>query len=77
LLREKMSKTKKGAKGPGYEYWSKRPCAGDSPGRKTKKITHKKERLANKLTQDQVLDGKEQRHEDEVRDFDKYDDEST
>ena len=43
-----MSRTKKGAKGPGYEYWSKRPCAGDSPGRITKKITHKKERMSNK-----------------------------
>jgi hypothetical protein len=43
-----MSRTKKGAKGPGYEYWSKRPMAGQSPGKETKKLTHKIERLENK-----------------------------
>lgn len=43
-----MSRTKKGAKGAGFEYWSKRPCAGDSPGRETKKRTHRKERIQDK-----------------------------
>lgn len=45
-----MSRTKKGAKGPGYEYWSKRPMAGHSPGKKTKKLTHRKERAQAKET---------------------------
>lgn len=43
-----MSKTKKGSKGPGYEYWSKRPLAGSPPGKDTKKKTHRIERAANK-----------------------------
>lgn len=51
-----MSKTKKGSKGPGFEYWSKRPYAGESPGKKTKKRTHKKERLDNKKELKQEVD---------------------
>jgi len=49
-----MSRTVKGSKGPGYEYWSKRPfnrCDGIiSPkgGKHTKKRTHKAERRAGK-----------------------------
>lgn len=46
-----MSRTKKGAKGPGYEYWGKRPIArnhGAVPGRKTKTMTHRLERLEGK-----------------------------
>ena len=39
-----MSRTKKGAKSPGYEYWSKRPLNGHSPGSIAKRITHKLER---------------------------------
>ena len=40
-----MSRTKKGRKGPGYEYWSRRPSKGiTTPGRKTKIITHRQER---------------------------------
>lgn len=41
-----MSRTKKGKKGPGYEYWSKRPLTGFPPGRTTKKLTSGKERAA-------------------------------
>lgn len=44
-----MSKSKKGAKGPGYEYWSRRPGNIQTPGKSAKKITHKIERLRNKL----------------------------
>jgi len=45
-----MSRTKKGAKGPGYEYWSRRPAKMKypSPGRETKAITHRQERAATK-----------------------------
>ncbi len=31
-------------KGPGYEYWGKRPPKMSSPGKITKKITHSIER---------------------------------
>lgn len=46
-----MGKTKKGAKGPGFEYWGKRPLSGHSPGKDTKKKTHRIERArAKRLT---------------------------
>lgn len=43
-----MSRTKKGTKGVGHEYWSRRPSKGISPGPETKKITRKKERAESK-----------------------------
>jgi hypothetical protein len=49
---QKMSRTRKGSKGPGYEYWGKRPgtlkgwCY--SPGKKAKKLTHRAERREGK-----------------------------
>jgi len=45
-----MSKTIRGEKGAGYEYWSSRPYnyGGASPGKKTKKITHRLERAEKK-----------------------------
>lgn len=39
-----MSRTKKGSKGPGYEYWSKRPNSCSAPGKKNKQITNRIER---------------------------------
>lgn len=45
-----MSRTKKGGKGPGCEYWSARPgnrCGG-SPGASTKRFTHRAERQEGK-----------------------------
>lgn len=40
-----MSHSIKGSKGPGFEYWGKRPIkAGTSPGKPTKVLTHKLER---------------------------------
>lgn len=47
-----MSRTKKGQKGPGYEYWTKRPGnkPGGIPGAFTKKKTHRLERQDNKET---------------------------
>jgi hypothetical protein len=45
-----MSRTVKGAKGPGYEYWSRRPpyTVGGTPGRASKTVTHRLERAASK-----------------------------
>ena len=47
-----MSRTIKGGKGPGYEYWGRRAFGPgkecSQPGRFTKKMTHKKERRAAK-----------------------------
>jgi hypothetical protein len=43
-----MSRTKKGSKGPGYEYWSKRPGKLSTPGKDAKKRTHRLERLDGK-----------------------------
>ena len=45
-----MSRTIKGAKGPGYDYWSRRPgneSGCNSPSPFTKKVTHRKERRIN------------------------------
>ena len=41
-----MSRSKRGEKGPGYDYWGKRPGnkGGQSPGADVKKRTHKTER---------------------------------
>ncbi|MCB5206097.1 hypothetical protein [Methylovorus mays] len=41
-----MSKSIKGAKGPGHEYWSRRPQGGGNgtPGAYNKSLTHKAER---------------------------------
>jgi len=46
-----MSRTKKGKKAIGYEYWSKRPGSnkcGAVPGKETKKRTHRSERKQGK-----------------------------
>jgi len=45
-----MSRTRKGAKGPGFEYWSARPgnrCGG-TVGKSTKIQTHRVERRQGK-----------------------------
>lgn len=39
-----MSRTERGQKGPGYEYWSRRIRRMLNPGRWAKKLTHKFER---------------------------------
>ena len=52
--RRKVTKRQKGFKGPGYDYWSRRPgpC---SPGKFSKKITHTIERQeARRLTRDEI-----------------------
>lgn len=49
-----MSRTNKGSKGPGYEYWgrrySKHEAWGRSPGEYAKKLTHKYERCEAKAS---------------------------
>lgn len=51
-----MSRSQRGEKPAGYEYWGKRPKnnSGQAPGPKTKKRTHKAERRQAKkeLTDD-------------------------
>lgn len=39
-----MSRTKKGAKSPGYDFWSRRPHSGDGYGPVVKQLTHRVER---------------------------------
>lgn len=43
-----MSRTKKGSKRPGHEYWSKRPNSMSVPGRESKTRTHRLERIEDK-----------------------------
>lgn len=48
-----MSNTIKGEKGPGYDYWSRRPgnesgCNSPTSHKFAKKVTHRKERVLNK-----------------------------
>ena len=39
-----MSRTRRGSKGPGYDFWSRRPHSGAGYGREVKKRTHRTER---------------------------------
>lgn len=43
-----MSRTVKGKKGPGYEYWSRRPNCNGAVGKEAKQIIHSIERQNNK-----------------------------
>jgi hypothetical protein len=43
-----MSRSKKGSKGPGFDYWGKRPFSVNGHGSSIKKLTHKKERAISK-----------------------------
>ncbi len=43
-----MSRTRKGSKRPGYEYWGRRPCSGWNPGKESKMITRQIERAQEK-----------------------------
>ncbi len=43
-----MSRTNRGSKHSGYEYWSKRPMCYSSPSKWAKKVCHKIERLDGK-----------------------------
>lgn len=55
-----MSRTKKGGKAVGFEYWSRRPYSCYCPGSKIKKLTHKVERQDGKK-----IIRKEQKEKDE------------
>jgi len=43
-----MSRTRKGGKPPGFEFWSRRPSGGFSSGRVAKDVTKAKERMRQK-----------------------------
>ena len=44
-----MSRTRKGQKSCGYDYWSRRPTKNStSPGRSSKRITHRLERCEDR-----------------------------
>jgi len=46
-----MSRTRKGSKGPGYDYWGRRVLSGDCGyGPHIKKVTHRRERRIAKRT---------------------------
>jgi hypothetical protein len=47
-----VSRTNKGSKSPGYEYWSRRPFNkfGGAIGKYAKRRTHKAERRADAMT---------------------------
>lgn len=53
-----MSRSKKGGKGPGYEYWSTRP-GSSSPGAFAKKQCHHIERRQGKKEALKNVDQKE------------------
>ena len=59
-----MSRSRKGKKGPGYEYWSKRPMAGSPPGRISKTITHKKERAIQRKSTRAAVDAADKEEEE-------------
>ena len=42
-----MSRSRKGSKPPGYEFWSPRPQSGGK-GAESKRICHKQERAASR-----------------------------
>ncbi len=54
-----MSRTKKGEKGPGYDYWTKRPYSYSGYGPDVKKMTKKKERAVAKQKLDKIKKGKD------------------
>jgi hypothetical protein len=51
-----MSRTEKRKKGPGFEYWGKRPGKDTIPGRASKTATHRLERLEAKKKIKEQLD---------------------
>jgi hypothetical protein len=51
-----MSRTRKGGKAPGYEYWSPRPGSNSGAvGKEAKQFTHRAERNANKREVERAL----------------------
>jgi len=55
-----MSRTKKGKKSPGFDYWGKRALSGNcGHGKEVKKITHGKERATAKRLEHKAKKEKE------------------
>lgn len=54
-----MSRTKKGEKGAGYDYWTKRPYSSSGYGPVVKKLTKKKERAMTKQQLSRIKKGKD------------------
>ena len=53
-----MSRTKRGSKGPGYDYWSRRPYSTSyGYGPEIKKLCHRAERRQNKKIIKEDTDG--------------------
>lgn len=55
-----MSKTKKGAKPPGWEYWGKRPIGSGASGTKNKRDGIQRERAKAKRELKKEKDGKDE-----------------
>lgn len=51
-----MSRTRRGSKAPGHEYWSRRPGSQSTPGPESKRRTHRSERMQAKQVVAQELD---------------------
>lgn len=54
-----MSRTPKRGKGPGFDYWTRRPYSADGHGPEIKKMTKKKERAQAKQKLVRVKKGKD------------------
>ena len=54
-----MSRSKKGKKDPGSEFWGKRPMSMSSPSKENKKLTHSKERAQAKQKLARIKKGKD------------------
>lgn len=66
-----MSRTYRGNKGPGFEYWKSRwnkECSGGQPGRFTKSKTHRYERRISKSETEEI--GDNLRQNEDVMDWD-------
>jgi hypothetical protein len=56
-----VSRTRRGGKRPGWEYWGRRPCNGFNPSKEHKTITHQIERAREKaLIQDEIKELEEE-----------------
>jgi hypothetical protein len=62
-----MSRTRTGSKGPGYEYWGRRPCSGFHAGKENKRHTHQIERAREKaLILDEIKEMEDDRDDDSL-----------
>lgn len=61
-----MSRTERGSKGSGYDYWSRRPFSGRGYGPAIKKFCHKAERRQEKEDIIKELNGDERDFKQEI-----------